>query len=165
MSRTTVALLAAALAGGAAREANAQKVELVYTKAALEQALDYKAKLKVPAAATNALSLFNVSPERAKAYLGTTAGLTAVIVFGDAALKAVSALEYTVPVIVIGATGTLAAKGPVIQVLDAGAGTGTAVTAASASASGSAPGKVIALKCAEAETVAVVGKLVADLAK
>ena len=90
MKRNLSVLLFLALMAASSVTTFAQEIELVYTKANLAQVLDYKAEVTYSdAKATNALLLINVSPERAGAYVNTTASHDAVIIFGESAVKAV----------------------------------------------------------------------------
>ena len=115
---------------------SAQSVEIVFTPAVTQQALALKGALKVDKVdAFNALALVGASPERRKAYADKVAGDTAVVIIGEDALKAASAIAFSLPVIVINATGATAATGRVIRVFDTtseAAGRATAATAATA---------------------------------
>ena len=96
----------------------------------------------------------NATGARADAYLSSIASHDAILIFGESAVKAVTGIEYTVPVIIINATGALSAKGPVFRVFDADFGSAPA-DAASVSDAGSislsagdvAAGKQKAFKC------------------
>lgn len=97
----------------------AQKIELIYTKAGVEQALAYKSTIQLKdATATNALSLMNISDVRKKAYLDGLAGFSAVLIFGDSGVKAVSTIDYNIPVIIVNSNLNGAAKGAVIRIFD-----------------------------------------------
>ncbi len=101
---------------------SAQNVEMVFTPGASEQALALKAALKVDKANVvwfGALALVGASPDRKKAYAEKVAHNTAVVIVGEDALKAVSEIEFSVPVIVVNAAGPCAAKGTIIRVFDA----------------------------------------------
>ena len=101
---------------------SAQNVEMVFTPGVAEQAVALKAALKVDKANVTwfgALALVGASPARKKAYADAVARNTAVVVLGEDALKAVSEIEFSVPVIVVNAAGKCAAKGRVIRVFDA----------------------------------------------
>ncbi len=172
MQRHLMTLLWVALLIGSSTTALAQEIELVYTKANLMQTLDYKEAVTYSnAKATNALSLMNVSADRIASYLSSIASHDAILIFGEGAVKAVTAIEYTVPVIIINATGETSAKGPVFRVFDADFG-GAPSSAVSVSDAGSvslsagdvAAGKQKAFKCDGIGAVAVVDKLVSQLA-
>lgn len=172
MQRHLMTLLWVALLIGSSTTALAQEIELVYTKANLMQTLDYKEAVTYSnAKATNALSLMNVSADRIASYLSSIASHDAILIFGEGAVKAVTAIEYTVPVIIINATGETSAKGPVFRVFDADFG-GAPSSAVSVSDAGSvslsagdvAADKQKAFKCDGIGAVAVVDKLVSQLA-
>jgi hypothetical protein len=99
----------------------AQSVELLYTKAGLDDALEYKGMLSSSRIeVTNALSLMEMNDAGRGAYVRNTSSMTAVIIVGKGALQAVSKIDYHVPVIVIDAVDRLSAKGPILRVLNAG---------------------------------------------
>jgi hypothetical protein len=107
---------------GLSATVSAQTVEMVFTPAVAEQAVALKAALKVDKANVTwfgALALVGASPARKKAYADGVARNTAVVVLGEDALKAVSEIEFSVPLIVVNAAGRCAAKGRVIRVFDA----------------------------------------------
>ncbi len=172
MKRHLMTLLWVVFLIGSSTSALAQEIELVYTKANLMQTLDYKEAVTYSnAKATNALSLMNVSADRIASYLSSIASHDAILIFGEGAMKAVTGIEYTVPVIIINATGETSAKGPVFRVFDADFG-GAPSGAASISDAGSvslsagdvAAGKQKAFKCDGIGAVAVVDRLVTQLA-
>ena len=97
----------------------AQEVEILYTKSALNQAMDYKESLKVDKVnASNALMLMNVPAAREKAYLEKISSFAAAIILGESGLKAAGGVGFTQPLIIINALGETSAKGPVIRVLE-----------------------------------------------
>ena len=164
MQRHLMALLWVALLATTATSAVAQEIELVYTKANLMQTLDYKEAVTYSnAKATNALSLMNVSTDRIASYLSSIASHDAILIFGEGAVKAVTGIEYTVPVIIINATGETSAKGPVFRVFDADFG-GAPSSAVSVSDAGSVLLSTKAFKCDGIGAVAVVDNLVSQLA-
>ena len=102
----------------------AQTVEMVFTPGVADQAVALKAALKVDKANVTwfgALALVGAPPARKKAYADAVAHNTAVVVLGEDALKAVSEIEFSVPVIVVNAAGKCAARGRVIRVFDGAA--------------------------------------------
>ena len=115
---------------------SAQSIEIVFTPAVTQQALALKGALKVDKVdAFNALALVGASPERRKAYADKVAGGTAVVIIGEDAMKAAAAVTFSVPVIVVNASGATAATSRVIRVFDSTsdlAGRATAATAATA---------------------------------
>jgi hypothetical protein len=112
---------------------SAQNVEMVFTPGVADQAVALKAALKVDKASVvwfGALALVGATPERKKAYADKVAHNTAVVILGEDALKAVSEIEFSVPVIVVNAAGRCAAKGRVIRVFDAASGAAPAAATA-----------------------------------
>jgi hypothetical protein len=117
---------------------SAQSVEMVFTPGVVQQALSLKGVLKVEKMDSfGALALVGASPERRKAYADKVAGVTAVIILGEDALKAASEVEFSVPVICVNAAGATAAKAKVIRIFDG--------ASAPASAKAAAPGDVAGL--------------------
>ena len=99
--------------------AEAQTVELVFTPGVLQQAVALKSALHAEKMESfSALALVGASPERRKAYGDKVANITAVVILGEDALKAVAEVEFTTSIIVLNATGRTAAKGRVIRVFD-----------------------------------------------
>ncbi len=110
-------LLCAAIPATAA----AQNVEMVFTPGVADQAVALKAALKVDKANVTwfgALALVGAPAARKKAYADAVSRNTAVVVLGEDALKAVSEVEFSVPLIVVNAAGKCAARGRVIRVFD-----------------------------------------------
>src|SRR5689334_12794320 len=113
MTRLIVLLIA--LWGAPPSAAAGQSVELVFTPGVLQQAVGLKGALHVEKVGSfSALALVGASPERKKAYGDKVAHDTAIVIFGEDALKAVADVECTVAVIVVNATGPTAARGRVI---------------------------------------------------
>src|SRR5262245_13531161 len=95
-----------------ATPAEAQSVELVFTPGVLQQAVALKGALRAEKIESfSALALVGASAERKKAYADKVANLTAVVILGEDALKAVAEVEFSVAVIVLNGTGSTAAKG------------------------------------------------------
>lgn len=98
----------------------AQTVELMYTPGVLREAVALKDSLKVGLVhASSALSLIGAPADRKKAYGDRLAGATAVVIYGEDALKAAADVEFSAPVILVNAHGRTAARGQVIRVFDA----------------------------------------------
>ncbi len=100
---------------------SAQSVEMVFTPGVADQAVALKAALKVDKANVTwfgALALVGAPPARKKAYADAVAKNTAVVILGEDALKAVSEIEFSIPVIVVNAAGKCAARNRVIRVFD-----------------------------------------------
>src|SRR5262245_55810489 len=96
-----------------------QSVEMVFTPGVLDKAVALKGQIHVEKVDSfSALALVGASPERKKAYRDRVANLTALVILGEDALKAVSDVEFTVSVIIVNGTGSTAAKGRVIRVFD-----------------------------------------------
>jgi hypothetical protein len=96
-----------------------QSIELMFTSSGVQQALWLRSALKLEkdqVRSFGALALAGATPERTREYVDSVAGMTAVIIIGEDALKAASAVEFSVPVIVIEAAGPTAAKDKVIRV-------------------------------------------------
>jgi hypothetical protein len=131
-------LLAVALpASGSGAE---QSIELMFTPSVVQQALMLKAALKLEKMDSfGALALVGASAERTKAYADRVAGVTAVVVLGEDALKAAANVQFSVPIIVIEGTGPTAAKNKVIRLFAAGS------AKAPASAKAAAAGEVAGL--------------------
>jgi hypothetical protein len=109
----------------------AQNLELVYTPAVLQEAVALKDTLNVALVhASSALSMVGASAERRKAYCDKVASTTAVVILGEDALKALADVEFSVPVILINASGRTAAKSRIVRVFD-GAAPADAVPVAS----------------------------------
>lgn len=109
----------AALMAVVPRISAAQTVELVYTPGMLQQAVALKDSLKVALVhASSALSLVGASAERKKAFGEKVAGATAVVIYGEDALKAAADVEFSVPVIIVNSTGRTAARAQIIRVFD-----------------------------------------------
>lgn len=120
--------------------AREQSVEMLFTPSVVQQALTLKAALKLDKMDSfGALALVGASAERTKAYADRVAGMTAVVILGEDALKAASAVEFAVPIIVIEGTGATAAKNKIIRVF----ATGSAKAPANAKAA--TPGDVAGL--------------------
>jgi len=103
----------------AATNGSAQSVELVFTPGSVQQALAIKSALKVEKLDSfGALALVGASPERRKAYADRVAGITAVVILGEDALKAASQVEFSVPIICVNAAGATVAKNKIIRVFD-----------------------------------------------
>jgi hypothetical protein len=128
-----------------------QSIELMFTSGGVQQALLLRSALKLDknqVRSFGALALAGATAERAKEYVDSVADMTAVIIVGEDALKAASAIEFSVPVIAIEAAGPTAAKDKVIRVF-AKASTRAPTTAKSPSArevAGLMRGKELALK-------------------
>jgi hypothetical protein len=136
--RQTLLLLLLLLMTAAPTTGSAQSVELMFTPGVVQQALAIKGALKVEKLDSfGALALVGASPERRKAYADKVAGVTAVVILGEDALKAASEVEFAVPVICVNAAGATAAKNKIIRVFDA--------ATAPASAKAAAPGDVAGL--------------------
>ena len=89
--------------------ASAQSVEVVFTPAVVQQAIALKSALKVEKmTAFDALALMGGTAERAKAYADRVAGVTAVIVIGEAALQAAAAVQFSALIILVNAAGAWA---------------------------------------------------------
>ncbi len=102
---------------------SAQSVEMVFTLGQTNQAMVLKTALRVDrinAVCFGTLALVGASHERKKEYADKVAGMTAILVVGEDALKAVSEIEFSRPLIAINATGATAAKGRVFRVFDNG---------------------------------------------
>ena len=92
--------------------AEGQTVELVYTPGALHQAVSLKDSLKVDVVhSSSALALVGAPADRKKAYGDKVTGVTAVVIVGEDALKAVADVEFDAAVILVNATGPTAARG------------------------------------------------------
>jgi len=142
-------LLAAALPA----RGDEQSVELVFTPGVVQQALSLKESLKLDKIESfGALALVGASAERTKAYADRVAGMTVVVILGEDALKAASAVEFSVPIIVVEGVGATAAKNKVIRVFAGGS------PKAPASAKPATPADVAAV-VASARDVAVKGNV------
>ena len=127
-------LLFIALCLSPAEPAAAQSVEMVFTPAVLQQAVALKGTLHAEKIESfSALALVGASPERKRAYGDKVANLTAVVILGEDALKAMADVEFSTALIVVNATGQTAAKGRVIRVFD-GAGAPASAQAVSSAA-------------------------------
>jgi len=148
------AAICLALPAGAA----AQSIELVFTPGVLQQAVSLKGALKVDKVDSfSALALVGASGERKKAYADKVAGDTAVVILGEDALKAMAEVEFSVPIIVLNASGPTAAKGRVFRVYDGAAPAGATPVASSATVRGLLGGShEIPLKGAAAPTIQAV---------
>jgi hypothetical protein len=96
-----------------------QSIELMFTSGTVQQALLLRSALKIDkdqVRSFGALALAGATAERAKEYVDSVAGMTAVIIVGEDAMKAASAIEFSVPVIVIESAGPTAAKDKVIRI-------------------------------------------------
>ena len=114
---------------------SAQSVEMVFTPGVVQQALALKSALKVDKMDSfGALALVGASPERRKAYADKVAGVTAVVILGEDAMKAAALVEFGVPAIVVNSAGPTATKSRVIRVFDAKAATAPATAKAAAPA-------------------------------
>jgi hypothetical protein len=99
--------------------AEGQTVELVYTPGALHQAVTLKDSLKVDVVhSSSALSLVGATADRKKAYGDKVTGVTAVVIVGEDALKAMADVEFDATVILVNANGPTAARGRVIRLFD-----------------------------------------------
>jgi len=138
--------------------AAAQSIELVFTPGVLQQAVSLKGALKVDKVDSfSALALVGASGERKKAYADKVAGDTAVVILGEDALKAMAEVEFSVPIIVLNASGPTAAKGRVFRVYDGAAPAGATPVASSATVRGLLGGShEIPLKGAAAPTIQAV---------
>jgi hypothetical protein len=149
----------------------AQSVQLVYTQAGLSQALAIKSAITgMKVEVWPAASLINISTERQGAYLAKLATVDCVVIIGEDALKAATAVAYPVPVVIINANGDTAAKAAVVRVFDGGFGgtmpAGSQDIAAGDGVSGAnKTSRNLALKCQGITAGAAVKKLVAELAR
>jgi len=101
------------------RVAAAQTVELVYTPAVMQDAIALKESLKGPLVhASNALTMIDAPVAAKKKYVETLSRATVVLILGEHSLKLVSDLGFSVPVILVNATGPIDAKGRVFRVFD-----------------------------------------------
>lgn len=152
---------------------SAQKVELIYTAAGLNKALEFKAAEHMKGAnATNALSLMNISDERKNAYLNGLKGFSAAIIFGESALKAISSINYNIPVVILNAEGSHTAKAGVVRIFDeefkgsvSGAKPVTDLNSIGLSKSDFTSGKEVSLKCQGVSSVALADKIILMLSK
>jgi len=97
---------------------HAQTIELLYIPSDISNALSLKKGLKADKInATNALSLSKISVEREETYLKSLSSSDVVIILGETTLKAVAEIDFTIPVIIINATGKASAKGPVHNIM------------------------------------------------
>ena len=100
-----------------------QGTELLYSPQTLTLALKYKKTIgEEHFGTTNALSLNNISNERESAYLKKIDSKTSVILLGKLAMKAAGPVKFSMPVIIIGACGEIAATGPAFAVIESGSG-------------------------------------------
>ena len=149
----------------------AQEVEILYTKSALNQAMDYKESLKVDKVnASNALMLMNVSEAREKAYLEKISSFAAAIVLGESGLKAAGGVGFTLPLIIINAVGETSASGPVTRVLESdfdgsapNAKTVSDVGAFALTAGDLKDGKETIIKCQGISAPELVNKLLSEI--
>ena len=112
-----------------------QSVEMVFTPGVLQQAVTLKSALHAEKIDSfSALALVGASPERKKAYGAKVANLTALVILGEDALKAVADVEFDVSVVIVNATGSTAARGRVIRVFDGASAPSGARPVASAAA-------------------------------
>jgi len=129
--------LRSASGSSAAPARSALSVELMFTPGVLQQALSLKAELKVEKMDSfGALALVGAGAEQRKAYADKVAGVTAVVILGEDALKAASEVEFSVPIICVNAAGATAAKNKIIRIFDG--------ASAPAAAKAVAPGEVAA---------------------
>ena len=99
--------------------AQGQSVELVYTPAVLSQTVALRDSLKVSLVhSSNALPLVGATSQRKLDYGKSVERVTAVIILGEDALKAVADIEFSAAVIVANAKGPTSARGRVIRVFD-----------------------------------------------
>jgi hypothetical protein len=124
-------------------------VEVLFTPAVIQDAVALKDGLRIGRLeSSSALSLVGATPEKKKAYGDKLAGVTAVVILGEDALKAVADVEFPTSVIVVNATGHASCKGRIVRVFD-GAGApadAQAVTSASAVKGLLATDKEVSLK-------------------
>lgn len=121
-------VLALVLCCGAlsATAASAQTVEMIFTPAIYQQAVALKDALKVDkvnAVSFGTLALVGAPKPVKQAYAEKVSHMTAVVIVGEDALKAVSEVEFSVPIVTVNAVGRTAAKNRVIRVFDTNAGT------------------------------------------
>src|SRR5512141_1159428 len=130
------AALFALLVVATPRVLTAQTVEIVYTPAVTAQALALKSVLKVDKVeAFSALALVGATADRKKAYADRVAAFSVLVVVGEDALRATSDVEFTCPVILVGAGGRTAAKNRVIRVFAASSPNAAVATAITSPAS------------------------------
>ncbi len=141
------------------RAAFAQAVEVLYSPAVLSQALSFRAAL--PGALvhlSSAASLVGASAERKEAF--GKAGVSAVVIVGDAALKGAADVPFSVPVILVNASGPIAATQQVIRVFDTATAPPGATAVVGSRVDLSGAGREISLK---GEVHAVVRAVIASL--
>ncbi len=103
--------------------ASAQSVEMVFTLGQTNQATALKNSLKVDRmnpVCFGTLALVGATPARKKEYADKVSGMTAILVVGEDALKAVSEIEFSRPIIAVNAAGPTSARGRVFRVFDTG---------------------------------------------
>jgi hypothetical protein len=99
--------------------AQAQSVELVYTPSVLSQTVALRDSLKVSLVhSSNALPLVGAPSQRKADYGRSVERVTAVVILGEDALKAVADIEFAAAVIVANAKGPTSARGRIIRVFD-----------------------------------------------
>ncbi len=99
--------------------AQGQSVELVYTPAVVSQTVALRDSLKVNLVhSSNALPLVGASTQRKGEYRKSVERVTAVVILGEDALKAVADIEFAPAVIVANAKGPTSARGRIIRVFD-----------------------------------------------
>lgn len=119
MKMRVAALMLSSMAVAAA--AAAQNVEMVFTPGVSQQAVMLKSALtldRANVASFGALALVGAPADRKKAYADKVSHNTAVVVVGEDALKAVSEIEFSVPLVAVNASAKCAARGRVIRVFD-----------------------------------------------
>jgi predicted proteasome-type protease len=95
-----------------------QSIEFIYLPTEASKVVQFKSSLTGKIGATNALSLMNITDKRKNAYLDKISSSAAVVVFGDGALKAVSKIDFPMPLFIINGDGETAAKNSVVVLLD-----------------------------------------------
>jgi hypothetical protein len=99
--------------------ARAQSIELVYTPGVVKDALTLRDALKVTIVHPfDGMSLVGAPADRKRAYKEKLTGVTALVIVGEDALKAMSDIDFSDAVILINAAGPTQARGRVIRVFD-----------------------------------------------
>jgi hypothetical protein len=102
--------------------AQAQKVQIIFTPAVLQQTVALKGALTADKIDSfGALSLVGAPSERKKDFGAAMSSYSVVIIVGEDALKATADIQFPVPVILVNAGGRTSALNRIIRVFDAAA--------------------------------------------
>ncbi|MEM7394336.1 MAG: hypothetical protein AAF492_18510 [Verrucomicrobiota bacterium] len=99
----------------------AQNVELLFSNADIQPAMDLKKRIKAKKLRSfNAQALYNVSTSKREGYLNTLRSTDVIVIKGNTAAKAANEVPFAQPVVIVSASGTTPSKarGKLVRVVE-----------------------------------------------